>query len=308
MAVAKPLPQARTYQGYSYRRVERTLAALPYLLPALLVFTVFEYYPLMRVIALSFTDADLLSEPTWVGLGNYQEIFASHRFVNSLVVTTIFAVSVTSILVGLGMVLAFLMNVKTRFQSFLRGAVFAPTVVSVTASALIWLHMMNPNGGPLNTVLQALGFEGLRWLAHPQTALASVIIIAVWMGVGLSAVIFLAGLQGISRELQEAARVDGANSWQVATRITIPLLTPTTMVVFFLALVGTFRSYGLILVLNTDGGPVGSTNLLGWYIYQNAFQFFQMGYASALSVVMLLLLLFLAWAQFKVVERRVHYQ
>ncbi len=306
MAVARSIGKARP--ASKSRGAGRFLGVLPYLVPALLVFTVFEYYPLVRVIFLSFTDADLLRAPNWVGLENYQQIFASREFHNSLVVTTIFAVSVTLLLVGLGMALAFLMNVKTRFQSFLRAAVFAPTVVSVTASALIWLHMMNPNGGPLNAILQALGFEGLRWLAHPQTALASVILIAVWMGVGLSAVIFLAGLQGIPRELEEAARVDGASAWQAATRITIPLLAPTTMVVFFLALMGTFRSYGLILVLNTDGGPVGSTNLLGWYIYQNAFQFFQMGYASALSVVLLLLLLFLAWVQFKATEGRVHYQ
>ncbi|WP_299427634.1 carbohydrate ABC transporter permease [uncultured Meiothermus sp.] len=306
MEVARTFGKARPVAKFS--GVGRFLDVLPYLLPALLVFTVFEYYPLLRVIYLSFTDADLLRAPNWVGLENYQQIFTRREFHNSLVVTTIFAVSVTLLLVGLGMALAFLMNVKTRFQSFLRGAIFAPTVVSVTASALIWLHMMNPNGGPLNAILQALGFEGVRWLAHPQTALASVILIAVWMGVGLSAVIFLAGLQGIPRELEEAARVDGASPWQAATRITIPLLAPTTMVVFFLALMGTFRSYGLILVLNTDGGPVGSTNLLGWYIYQNAFQFFQMGYASALSVVLLLLLLFLAWVQFKATEGRVHYQ
>ncbi|MCS6883722.1 MAG: sugar ABC transporter permease, partial [Oscillochloridaceae bacterium] len=126
-----------------------------------------------------------------------------------------------------------------------------------------------------------LGLPALRWLQDPSTALASVILIAVWKGVGLAAVIYLAGLQGIPRELEEAARVDGATPFQVARWITIPLLAPTTLLVFFLSLVGTFQSYGLILVLRTDGGPVGSTMLLGYYIYQNAFQYFQMGYASA---------------------------
>lgn len=284
------------------------LGALPYLLPALVVFAVFEYYPLMRVVYLSLTDADLLRTPNWVGLENYQRMLANREFLNAMWVTTIFAVVVTLVEVALGMALAFLMNLKTRFQTFLRGAIFAPVVVSVTAAALIWLHMMNPNGGPLNAVLSAFGLPGLKWLTHPSTALASVILIAVWKGVGLPAVIYLAGLQGIPRELQEAARVDGATPWQVARRITIPLLAPTTMVVFFLSLVGTFQSYGLILVLRTDGGPVGSTSLMGYYIYQNAFQYFQMGYASAVSVALFLLLVLLAWIQFKVSEGRVHYQ
>ncbi|MDX2006863.1 MAG: sugar ABC transporter permease [Meiothermus sp.] len=306
MAVAHPLPKVST--SAKPTAAERLLGALPYLLPALLVFAVFEYYPLMRVIYLSLTDADLLRSPNWVGLQNYQAMLANREFVNAMTVTTVFALVVTCAEVALGMALAFLMNVKTRFQAFLRGAVFAPVVVSVTAAALIWLHMMNPNGGPLNQILSALGLPGSSWLTHPSTALASVILIAVWKGVGLPAVIYLAGLQGISKELEEAARVDGATPWQVAWRITIPLLAPTTMVVFFLSLVGTFQSYGLILVLRTDGGPVGSTNLMGYYIYQNAFQFFQMGYASALSVALFVLLLVLAWVQFKVSERRVHYQ
>lgn len=262
----------------------------------------------MRVIYLSLTDADLLRSPNWVGLENYQKMFSNREFATSLLVTTIFAVVVTVAEVILGMALAFLMNSKTRFQAFLRGAVFAPVVVSVTAAALIWLFMMNPNGGPLNSILNAIGLPSSTWLAHPQTALASVILIAVWKGVGLPAVIYLAGLQGISKELEEAARVDGATPWQVASRVTIPLLAPTTMVVFFLSLVGTFQSYGLILVLRTDGGPVGSTSLMGYYIYQNAFQFFQMGYASAVSVALFVLLVVLAYIQFKVSERRVHYQ
>ena len=306
MAVARSLP--KTKAASKPGPLEQLVGVLPYLLPALLVFVVFEYYPLMRVIYLSLTDADLLRAPNWVGLENYQKMFANREFVNSMIITTTFAVVVTFAEVVLGMALAFLMNVKTRFQAFLRGAIFAPVVVSVTAAALIWLHMMNPSGGPLNAMLNALGLPGSTWLTHPKTALAAVILIAVWKGVGLPAVIYLAGLQGISKELEEAARVDGATPWQVASRITIPLLAPTTMVVFFLSLVGTFQSYGLILVLRTDGGPVGSTNLMGYYIYQNAFQFFQMGYASALSVVLFLLLVFLAWVQFKVSERRVHYQ
>lgn len=305
--VRSQLPQRRA-TDVRVKRSSGLVGALPYLLPALAIFLIFEYYPLLRVIYLSFTDADLLKSPQFVGLSNYQEMFGNAEFLGSLLVTAIFALVVTALEVGLGMALAFLMNAESRFQSLVRGAIFAPVVISVTAAALIWAYMLNPNGGPINQVLESLGLSPLRWLQHPDTALLSVIVIAIWKGVGLPAVLFLAGLQGIPKELREAALVDGATPWQVVRRIIIPLLAPTTLLVFFISLVGTFQSYGLILVLRTDGGPVGSTMLMGYYIYQNAFQYFKMGYASAVSVFLFALLVFLAWVQFKVSERRVHYQ
>ncbi len=305
MAVTRAFPKV---QIAAPRSKAGFWGALPYLLPAIGIFALFEYYPLVKVIYLSFTDADLLKQPQWVGLDNYQKMLGNAEFRGSLWVTAVFTVVVTLLEVGLGMALAFLMNAKTRFQGFLRGAVFAPVVVSITAAALIWNYMMNPNGGPLNQILQGIGLPGSTWLTHPKTALFSLILIYFWKGLGLPAVLFLAGLQGIPKELQEAARVDGATPWQVARKITIPLLMPTTMVVVFLSLVGTFQSYSLILVLRTEGGPVGATNLLGYHIYQNAFQYFQMGYASAISVALFLLLLLLSWLQFKLSENRVHYQ
>ena len=287
--------------------LRRLVGALPYLLPALVVFVLFTYYPLVNVIYMSFTDADFLRPPNWVGLDNYSKMFSSSEFWGSLAITTVFAVGVTALEVVLGMMLGFLMNAKTRVTPLLRAAVFAPVVISISATAIVWLFFLNTQGGPVNSALALFGIPPVGWFTDPQIALLGVIIVAVWKGVGLPAVLYLSGLQGISKELEEAAIVDGANRWQVATKITIPLLAPTTMVVFFISLVGTFQSYGLVLLL-TRGGPVGSTTLLGYYIYENAFQFFQMGYASALSVALFALLALLAWMQFKVSERRVHYQ
>ena len=298
-------PPTRTQ---SMRRTSSLSLALMFLLPALVVFALFTYYPLVTVIRMSFTDADLLKPtPNFVGLENYQKLMSSREFWSSLTITGIFAVAVTVIEVVLGMALGFLMNAPTRMQGLLRGAVFTPTVISISATAIVWMFVLNAQGGPLNRTLGLVGIPGLGWLTDPNLALTSVIVIAVWKGVGLPAVLYMAGLQGIPKELEEAAVVDGASRWQVATRVTVPLLAPTTMVVFFLSLVGTFQSYGLVLLL-TQGGPVGSTTLLGYYIYQNAFQFFQMGYASAVSVALFLLLLVLAYLQFRVSERRVHYQ
>ena len=290
------------------KELSRLMAALPYLLPALVVFILFTYYPLARVIYMSFTDADFLKPvPNWVGVQNYQTMFGSRDFWNSLWVTTVFAVGVTLLEVVLGMVLGFLMNAKTRVTGLLRAAVFAPVVISISATAITWMFFFNTQGGPINRALALFGLPSVGWFTDPKVALFGVICVAVWKGIGLPAVLYLAGLQGISKELEEAAVVDGANRLQVATRITIPLLAPTTMVVFFISLVGTFQSYSLVLLL-TQGGPVGSTTLLGYYVYENAFRFFQMGYASALSVAMFVLLGVLAFLQFKVSEKRVHYQ
>lgn len=306
MTTVKVLPrsQARTPPA----GLLRFLTAVPYLLPALLIFTVFTYYPLVRVIYLSFTDSDMLSPtPNFIGVQNYAQMFASREFWSSLGITAVFALGVTVLEVGLGMALAFLMNAPTRMRGLLRGAVFTPVVVSIAATAVVWQYLLNPSSGPVNRTLEALGLSGSGWLSDPRTALASVILVAVWKGVGLPAVLFLSGLQAIPRELEEAAAIDGAGRTQTAWRITVPLLGPTTVVVFFISLVGTFQSYGLVLLL-TQGGPAGSTNLLGYHIYQNAFSFFQMGFASALSVALFLLLLGLGFLQLKVAERRVHYQ
>ena len=306
MTTTKVLP--RTTVRSKPHELTKLVQAAPFLVPALLVFALFTYYPLVKVIYLSFTNADMLTPtPDLIGFQNYKAMFTSREFWSSLSVTATFALGVTALEVGLGMALAFLMNAPTRFQGLLRGAVFAPVVVSIAATAVVWNYLLSPSSGPVNQALGAVGISGPGWLGDPKTALASVIMIAVWKGVGLPAVLFLSGLQGIPRELDEAAAIDGATRSQIARQITVPLLGPTTMVVFFISLVGTFQSYSLVLLL-TGGGPAGSTNLLGYFIYQNAFSFFQMGFASALSVALFLLLLLMGFVQLKLSERRVHYQ
>ncbi len=309
MAVINPTSNLVTRESIrAAKGVKQFWSAAPYVTPALVIFVLFTYYPLARVMYFSFTDADFLKPvPNFVGVANYQKMFSDHEFRSSLVTTFLFAFGVTGLEVGLGIALGFLMNAKTRVQGLLRGAVFTPVVISIAATAIVWMFLLNTQGGPINRSLNSVGLPSVGWLTDPNVALISVILVSVWKGVGLSAVLFLSGLQGISRELEEAAVVDGANRFQIATKITLPLLSPTTFVVFFISLVGTFQSYGLMLLL-TQGGPVGSTMLVGYYIYQNAFQFFQMGYASAVSVVLFLILALLALVQFKISERKVHYQ
>lgn len=300
---------AATQKGERARRATRRsfVHAFPYLLPALAVFFTFTYYPLVRVVYLSFTDADLISPPTFVGFENYRFLVQDPNFLSSLGTTAVFALSLTALEVVFGMALGFLMNRASPVQGIVRAAVFAPVVVSVAATGILWIYFLNPNVSPLNAALVSLGLPSPNWLQEPNLALASVVLVSFWKGVGFAAVLYLAGLQGIPAELEEAAAIDGAGAWRIGRFITVPLLAPTTSLVFFISLVNSFQAYGLVLLM-TKGGPAGSTTLLGYFLYENAFRFFQMGYASAVSVVLFVLLVSLAALQFRVSEKRVHYQ
>lgn len=289
------------------RSVWQAVPAAPYLLPALAVFVAFTYYPLLNVVYLSFTDADLITPPEVIGLANYRYLLRDPAFWNALRITAIFALASTLLEVTVGMALGFLMNIKMWMSGLVRGAVFAPVVVSTAATAILWTYFLNPNVSPITGTLATFGVVSPDWLRNPDTALPAVILVNLWKGVGFSAVLYLAGLQNIPGELKEAAAIDGAGPWGVTRHVTIPLLAPTTMLVLFLALVGSFQAYGLVLLM-TEGGPAGTTNLLGYFLYANAFRYFQMGYASAISLVLFVVLVTLSYIQFRVSERRVHYR
>lgn len=308
MHIAQSLNQRRSQVRSSVgRRFGRTAEAYVFLLPALALFVTFTYYPLLTVAYLSLTDADLISRASFIGLANYRLLTEDPVFWRALRVTVIFSVSATLLDVTLGMLLGFLMNAKMRLQGLVRAAIFTPVVVSVAATAILWLYFLNPNIGPITLLLRALGFSPPNFLQSTATALPAVIVVNTWKGVGFAAVLFLAGLQAIPKELLEAAAIDGATLWQRTRYVTIPLLSPTTVLVLFISLVGSFQAYGLVLLM-TRGGPAGSTNLLGFYLYENAFRFFDMGYASAISIVLFLVLVVISALQFKLTERRVHYQ
>jgi len=275
-------------------------------LPALAIFLTFVYYPSLFVVYLSFTNADLIRLPRWVGTANYSALFADATFVRSLEVTATFGLSVTGLETLLGVALGFLMHLRSRFSGLLQAVVFAPVVLPLTVTAIAWGYLVNPGSGAINRLLERAGVPTLGWLQDPGLALPTLVLITVWKGVGLPAVLYLAGLKQIPGELLEAAQVDGATPSQTTWRVTIPLLGPTTVLVVFLSLVNTVQSYVLVLLM-TQGGPLGRTHLIGYFIYQQAFQFFHMGYAAAASCVLFGLLLGLGWLQLRITERRVHY-
>lgn len=291
----------------SNQRTRHIVNSYLFLLPAITLFITFTYYPLATVFHLSFTDADLISRASFVGIDNYRLLTEDPVFARSLSITVIFSISVTVLEVFMGMLLGFLMNAKMRLQGLVRAAIFTPVVVSVAATAILWLYFLNPNIGLITVLLRALGISTPNLLQTTSTALLTVILVNTWKSVGFAAVLFLAGLQAIPKELSEAAEIDGATLWQRTRLITVPLLSPTTTLVFFISLVGSFQAYGLVLLM-TRGGPAGSTNLLGFYLYENAFRFFDMGYASAISIVLFIALVGISLLQFMLTEKRVHYQ
>jgi len=235
----------------------------------------------------SFTDWDLLTAPVWVGGSNYAQMLDDPSFHQALKVTALYTlIYVPFDLIG-GLLLAMLVNARLRGISIFRTIIYLPTVFSGVAFVVVWIWMLNPRGGLINLLLASIGIQGPRWLQDPSLALWSLVLMSFW-GWGRSMVIFLAGLLTIPSVLYEAAAIDGANAWKQFWRITLPLLTPTIFFNIVLSVIMTFQTFTSAFIA-TDGGPLDSTLFLVLYIYRQAFQFFHMGYASALAWVLFII-------------------
>jgi multiple sugar transport system permease protein len=208
---------------------------------------------------------------------------------------------------ALALAVALVLNQQLRMVSFYRAVYFLPVVSSTVAASLVWAWLYSPNFGPINYFLGLLGIEGPPWLGSTTWAMPAVIIMSVWKGFGTNMLIFLAGLQGIPQELQEAAMIDGANRWQRLWRVTWPLLTPTTFFVFVISCIVSFQVFEQVYVM-TEGGPAYATSVLGLFIYLNAFRYNNMGYAAAAAYVLFALILAVTLAQLKFQERWTYYE
>jgi multiple sugar transport system permease protein len=258
--------------------------------PWLLGFLLFVLWPMVASLVLSFTRWDLLSPVKFVGLRNYQKMLGGDALVaQALQVTAVYtSVYVPIDLVG-GLVLALLMNQKLRFVNVFRTIYYLPSVLPAVAFVVLWMWILHPDVGLINTVLAYVGIQGPRWLADPDWALPALLMMSLW-GLGRSMVIYLASLKGIPRHLYEAAAIDGAGAWQSFWRITLPMLTPTIFFNLVLSVISTFQTFTSAFVA-TDGGPLDATLFYVLYIFRQAFQFFNMGYASALAWVLFLVIL-----------------
>ena len=290
----------------SYRRMQLYGALL--LLPAAVLLATFAYLPTIATLVNSLFLPGFRGEPAeFVGLENYQLLIEDTTFWRVARNNLIYALGTipTSIAIALGM--ALFVNARLPGRGFVRMAYFTPTILPMIAAANIWMFFYAPQIGLFNKLLGALGLSGVNWLGDPSVALTSVIVMTVWKEAGFFMIFYLAALQSIPPELKEASDLEGTSRWSFFWRVTFPLLMPTTLFVLINALINAVRVVDHLFIL-TKGGPNNATNLLLYYVYENAFSFFDRTYAATITVVILLVLAVVATVKFAILDRRTHYQ
>lgn len=282
-------------------------AAWLFLAPSLVLFAIFTAIPVISAFFISFTQWNLFNEVTWVGLGNYLELARDEIFAKVLGNTAYFVLISVPVQIVLALACALVLNRGIKGQTFFRVVYFLPVVTSTIAAALVWAWLFNSNFGLINAGLSLVGVTDLpKWMGSTRWAMPAIIIVSIWQNLGYAMVLFLAGLQNIGKDVHDAAALDGATGWDRFWHITLPLLSPTTFFVVVISIIGSFQVFELVLVM-TKAGPANATNTLVYYIYQNGFQFYQMGYASAAAMVLFLIVLAFTLVQYKLQRRWVHY-
>lgn len=282
-------------------------AAWLFLAPSLVLFAIFTAIPVISAFFISFTQWNLFNEVTWVGLGNYLELAKDEIFAKVLGNTAYFVLVSVPVQIVLALLCALVLNRGIKGQTFFRVVYFLPVVTSTIAAALVWAWLFNSNFGLINAALSLVGVTDLpKWMGSTRWAMPAIIIVSIWQNLGYAMVLFLAGLQNIGKDVHDAAALDGATGWDRFWHITLPLLSPTTFFVLVISIIGSFQVFELVLVM-TKAGPANATNTLVYYIYQNGFQFYQMGYASAAAMVLFLIVLAFTLVQYRLQRRWVHY-
>jgi len=278
------------------------------LLPAAVLLWLFTYQPIFTTLYHSFFSTPRGRRASvFVGLDHYERMFSDPIFWQSFWNNTLYAAVTIPASVALALMMALLVNKGIKGRGFVRMAYFTPTILPMVAVANIWLFFYAPGYGPVDRLLSFLGFDNLNLLGMHNTALWAVIVITIWKEAGFFMIFYLAALQQISPTLLEAARLEGANAWQIFRRVTLPLIMPTTLFVLINALIGAFRVVDHIIAL-TRGGPDNATSLLLFYLYQVGFQFWDSNYAAALTVFILFLFIILALIQFLYFDKKAHYR
>ncbi len=292
--------------GASSRRAHRRrgLTLLAFAAPAVLIYAVFLVGPTLAALAMSVTNWNGVSNAAeFVGLANYQRLAADPIFRGSIGNNVEFTLIVLVAQTGLSLALALLLARTNRVSIFYRALYFVPTVLASVSVAIAWILMYDPSLGAVNLGLEAVGLDGLTrdWLGSRVLSLRSLAVIQFWQHTGQVMIVFIAGLQAIPQEMNEAAAVEGATTWQRFRYVTLPLLAPSTTIVVAYTTIQSFRAFDLVLTL-TDGGPSNSTEIISTWIYHSAFRNYEFGYASAGSVLFLLILGAITWLQFRVLR------
>jgi ABC-type sugar transport system permease subunit len=287
-------PRAQRARVSWFQR-QRDLAPYLFLAPFFVLFASFFVYPVAYSLFLSFHQQKGLSQPTWIGLQNYAALLTDTRFLQAIWNTTYFALGSIFIQLPLAFLLALAFNsvYARHFTNLYRIGYFFPVLTSAVVVALIFALVLNSEYGMLNALLNAVGLPNIPWLSSTTWAMPSVILLGVWTWTGFNAFYFLAGLKNISAELIEAARIDGANRWQVLTQITIPLIRPVMLFVIIQSIIGSYSLFAQPFLL-TKGGPSDATLTISMYLYFNGFQYFNLGYAAAIGYSLVLIILALS--------------
>lgn len=274
--------------------------------PLVIGFSIFFLIALGASLVLSFTRWDMLSSPVWIGIDNYRQVVRDPEFRTALWNTVAIAAPNVVLRLAFSLALAMALNSNIRFRSFYRIIFFMPVITMPVAIATIWKWLYDPAFGPINSVLDRLGMGRPEWLSNPETAIIAVVIVLLWSGVGYDMIIFLAGLQAIPKDYYDAAALDGAGSWQRFRDVTLPLLTPTTFFLLVIGVIASLQVFDLVFVMTR----IDQTNQLPtvvYYLYEEGFRNFRMGYAITVAWVLLAIILVFTLIQFRLQRRWVHY-
>lgn len=289
--------------GARWRRWRQRLTPYMFIGPNLALFTVFVFFPLLYAAYISVHEWSLIDTPTFTGVRNYQRLVQDAQFWHSLRNTVIFSLATVPTSLFLGLMVAIGLNRQLATRTLLRSLYFLPVVVSSVATAVISAWLFNDNYGVVNELLKRVGLTPVAWLSTPQWALPSIILTTLWTRIGFCMVVYLAALQSISPSYYEAARIDGATRLQLFRYVTWPQLRPTTFLLLILNVIHSFQVFDLIYVM-TGGGPGFSTTMIVQYLYQQAFAASEMGYASAMGMVLFVLILLFTLVQWRINRRR----
>jgi multiple sugar transport system permease protein len=289
-------------KGYQKHRYRDNLAGYLFVLPNFIGVLVFILVPLIISLVMVFMDWDYLQGMAgiqWVWLDNFLQLVHDELFWKSLENNVIFTGITVPAAMLLGLIIAVILNQFVYLKNFLRVLFFLPYVSSIVAISIVWSVLYNPTQGPINQFLKSLGVEQLPgWLASQHWALPAIMIMVVWTYTGYTMVLYMAGIQGISKDLYEAADIDGATKFRQFFNITMPMLKPTSFLIAVTLVIATFQVFAAVSVM-TKGGPLNSTMVLSYYIYVQAFQYYKVGYAAAMSWVLFMIIFIITMIQWK---------
>ncbi|RCW44282.1 carbohydrate ABC transporter permease [Paenibacillus prosopidis] len=281
-------------------QMKETIAGILFVGPMLIGVTVLTIIPILATFMLSLADWNFIAgfkDIRWVGFDNFERLFQDDAFLKSLKNNAYFLLTVP-IYLAVSMFLAIIIDKQVYMKSYFKVAYFMPYISSIVAVAIVWQVLFHPSAGPVNQLLLSLGIDNPpKWIADPKYALPSLMMISVWVSIGFNMIVYIAGLQSIPRDLYEAADIDGANAWNKFKSITFPQLSSTSFFLLVTGIISTFKVFDLIAIL-TKGGPISSTSMIVWYLYDTAFVNLKIGYASSMAVVLfacVMLITLLQW-------------